>query len=1180
MADLTINISSITQYYATGSAKKTGTGGGISYSSAHDALVAAREMANENTATPTGGTPADGSGSSRSGNDYQFFGSTYGSVSKSYATISSSQSGSTYQANVKCTKTRTSTIYQLKLNFNIPSGLTSDLISEATLKFTGTGSHSGDNYYAIAPASTTEQTSYQKFNNDVILSSEKRSLITSDTTEDYEYSINITEVLKKAVDMGAGWITLARAYNTAPSTDSRITLNSEVVPIIEVKYTYTKCSAPTNIKFTTSDITSQSTSGIVARSGEATIHWSAGSQGINNPINKYIIYYKAGSAPTTSDYTDTVEAISTATSADIALSNLERGTTYYVKIVTKGSIEGFDSDISNDSCNFTINRLPNSPTNVSYTPARVPSSGNLTFSITPGTDPDNQEVSIYYSTTDQQTPTKSNTTKLPSNNVVSGLRNKDNIYFWTFDGLEFSSSSTSASFVTNDSPSVSNVLMTSNDNYDPSTTVSGVTRKYAKVVNGSATVTYDTTHSGSIVSYNWIIEYIDGVTGTNFNSPNRTSQISSNSSFSGVNVVNYGVGFNKAYRLALTVTDDVGDTATDYSNVFGIPAAPTISNIFNKHDGENVSDAIATDFYYQLRFVYNVNNTGISSRYLLYTTDPNFNNGIQTMSINGSDQSDVDLPTNLTHGEKYYFKIRYILDDINDEIYSDTDSSVPYTRAKDITPNSITITPQNSDKVKPYSDSIITLELSLQNMLNWSSNFDVSSNPNDIYSFEFFTSRNNTDYTISNIEVNTEQSSASSGQAIVVININDITTTQWETFFGYGPNNIEENSTNRPLFLIVHTQNSFGEDFPRSVPFSLDFKEGIISNSNPVISIKTTSNSFIDIPIGSGTGNYNDDNRYSLFQGQQIQFTISNVRVYTQQTLKVWLDNLMIEPDTFINPTWSTVSGTGGDRDTYTTNISFTYTIPEIKESSNIDFNIMLRLNNNESKSITHDNLKICKFRRFDISMVRPTITSIEETSTNVFKIHYKIEDCGGDTNVAAGFSAETKQGGFSDIKISFYRSATLSQGYEAFGNEDDAKGLSLNGKDVSKTDSNPITGSPQTLYFGLKVTFTLNFIEISSNIPYGTKIIDSEVYKDLYIFYRESPNLLYGKNFFVLNSKYPSDNRDDQLLEICPSQYVLDNETKYRTKIYFNQNGDTYFELDRSNGDLKINCGSWGSNS
>jgi len=69
-------------------------------------------------------------------------------------------------------------------------------------------------------------------------------------------------------------------------------------------------------------------------------------------------------------------------------------------------------------------------------------------------------------------------------------------------------------------------------------------------------------------------------------------------------------------------------------------------------------------------------------------------------------------------------------------------------------------------------------------------------------------------------------------------------------------------------------------------------------------------------------------------------------------------------------------------------------------------------------------------------------------------------------------------------------------------------------------------------VYFGVIVTVTLRFTSIDGAFPDGTNSYIYS-YQNQKVLYRATPNLLYGKNYFVLNATTPASGVTDQILEL-----------------------------------------------
>jgi len=112
------------------------------------------------------------------------------------------------------------------------------------------------------------------------------------------------------------------------------------------------------------------------------------------------------------------------------------------------------------------------------------------------------------------------------------------------------------------------------------------------------------------LTYDW--RFLTG-TATSSSTPSTEENIFGHAaSYSNFDVTTGGVGFNNSYRLQLTITDDLGETATLAStNTFCIPAAPTIV-IYNQKANSNVSTANSTHFGRYIRVKYSEENNGLA----------------------------------------------------------------------------------------------------------------------------------------------------------------------------------------------------------------------------------------------------------------------------------------------------------------------------------------------------------------------------------------------------------------------------------------------------------------------------------------------------------------------------------------------------------------------------------------
>jgi len=179
-------------------------------------------------------------------------------------------------------------------------------------------------------------------------------------------------------------------------------------------------------------------------------------------ISDYTVYWNVDSAPTASSYIGSA-SISASPYTFTIPSNAIRGSTYYFKIITNGSVSGYNSDISAAEATVIVNSLPAAPT-VTSSSSRVPSTGGtVTFTVTAGGDVDtSQTKTLYYATAPDGAKTLF-TSPLTTPTLTTAI----NYYFWTYDGLEYSSLYTNKTITVNVAPSISSFNMTAIATYTP-----------------------------------------------------------------------------------------------------------------------------------------------------------------------------------------------------------------------------------------------------------------------------------------------------------------------------------------------------------------------------------------------------------------------------------------------------------------------------------------------------------------------------------------------------------------------------------------------------------------------------------------------------------------------------------------------------------------------------------------
>ena len=1172
----TINISSVTSYYNSATKSTSGQKGVSGYSSAQAAKNAAKTAATNAANSVGAGTP--NSGGSSSTTDLKF-GSSYGSVSGGAGTPGAAMDPDegTYEGWCSYSSSRTSTMYQLKLKFTIPTGLTAANIQTATISFTATASHTTDTEYRIcAPKTTTEQTNYQKYGDTTIIDTSKYVSFTAPgNTNAKTYSLTITDIFKQCITNGQGWVTILLPRNT-PESSRIMTLSG--TPQITYTENYSACKAPTSISFTS----------IVKPGGTLTISWSGAESGTNNTISGYDIYYKIGSAPTMSSYTDMASVSSTSTSSSKSFTvpssaSNNRGNAFYAMVRTKGTAGASYYSSWKEGNGGKVNSLPGAPTIV-VDKSRIFSTGTtrVTFTtVTAGADDDTgQNLEVWYNT--DGTSWTGNNCKKATNGTYADLSAATTFYFKTWDGLEYSSGQATVTIAKNTKPVISNFSMEAITTYSPN---SG-SNAHAYVKNIKLTVPTITKYSsGSIVSYSWRF-----VTATCNNTPSSVQSPfgSSSTGYTNLDVTANGIGFNTSYKVRLVVTDDIGESsdAKDSSNIFCIPAVPNIA-IINQKSVSNVGTANSSHFGRYIRIYYKINNTNVNNTGLTRKLQYKLNSASTwtDLSITGTEYSDVDL-NSLSRSSTYNFRVVYTCNSIS----ANSGNTETRTRAMDMTPTNLTVIKQStSNYINPYTDTSFNISFEGQPNAFTNTNDTVEMSPNTTYSastktiyYATFKYGNNSAVNITN-----NAGSNRNGTVTIPMRLDNWSTADWISCInGSGstsaPNyNTSTTDGHYDITLTVTAKNSFGETFPQTKTVSLNFAEEIYTVGTASLEMKMSNNSWKAIP-----SSYNGKtglSRYQAFETQTLRINYSGLKTYANQTATISL----IETDKNNNSTtvgtkqitasdWTAPSGTGVNNHAYTltNNCQIEYKIPKTTATSyntlTKSYSLSIQLQNGKNGTCASgNNLNSIFIVRTNALTITPQATISSNFSltsatlnNNQFSINWSCSDFG---SINPSGTSTKYSSGYSSVSVQLKYSAMASSGYQNLGSAQTLTNCSAGSGSLSATANISL----DTIYIGAVLTVTQNFINIDGVAPAGTTVFTYTCLNQK-IIYKDVPNLLYGINFFALNANQPIEGKTDQVLELHSTK---DGTNQARNKIYFN-NADTYFAITGDG--LVIDCGSW----
>ena len=366
----------------------------------------------------------------------------------------------------------------------------------------------------------------------------------------------------------------------------------------------TACTAPTSISVNRSPATP----------GNITISWSGAKAGTLNAITKYRIYYAIGSSPTTnSSYQDSSDT--TATSGSITFNASSRGSTYYFKIATIGTVNGYDSGLSSTEATCIINQLPNAPAlNKS---SQVVTSGTSTFSITATAGAANigfTGQTVYYNNADSHTGqiavTSGSAFNIGGSNqkVMPAQGNSSTYYFWTYDGAEYSSATS----------------ITITRNTTPSASVDFTPTSYLAQGRAATTYEYVSSLTVSVNSNKPTIEvqllYGNSSSPTTvINLPNKTVTTGTSSSLGLYNINNllkdYYTGARLYFGLRVRAVDNYENGEWTNSTVYSIAAAPTTTTTWDSfYNSAEPSAQIVSGYCWNQICIKYLEDTSMTSR--------------------------------------------------------------------------------------------------------------------------------------------------------------------------------------------------------------------------------------------------------------------------------------------------------------------------------------------------------------------------------------------------------------------------------------------------------------------------------------------------------------------------------------------------------------------------------------
>ena len=406
---------------------------------------------------------------------------------------------------------------------------------------------------------------------------------------------------------------------------------------------YTKCSAPTRVYMDNT---------IVAPGSSTSVKWEGGRAGTNMSIAGYYVY-RATSASGTYERLSYVNG-SGAWYASVTAPTT-RGSSYYYKIVTHGSVNGYDSNLSTVYASVKANYLPSAPT-VSADRTSVPSTGGtVKFTVTAGSDSDGQTRTLCYATSSSGTKIKFTS---PLSVMISSAIT---FYFYTYDGIEYSPATTK-SITFNVKPSISSVTSSSLSSYNAwgGTGASSYQYGYAYAVTpkisanktGTLMVTAELEY-GNDTSSQFAKDY--DYSFPNYSMTSTSNVVLNNYDLHTAAVVKVAESIRQSYdvhwRLKFVLSDGLEQSNAVYWPADGyyytIAKSPTLTASYNQFADSNITGTNTGQVWRQVRMKF-YDDTSVTTISVAATAGGIVVSPTSTTSVNGDYRYvDVTLPDNI-----------------------------------------------------------------------------------------------------------------------------------------------------------------------------------------------------------------------------------------------------------------------------------------------------------------------------------------------------------------------------------------------------------------------------------------------------------------------------------------------------------------------------------------------------
>lgn len=915
---------------------------------------------------------------------------------------------------------------------------------------------------------------------------------------------------------------------------------------------YTACTAPTSVTASAS---------IVKQGSNVTINWSGAKAGSNNTISKYRVFYRNGSAPTTNTYDGYKDSAST--SVVITMSG-SRGNNYYFKVQSIGSVSGYSSGISSAYAISKVNQLPSTPTVIPNKTIVPSGGGSVTFTLS-ATDPDSQTTSFYYSTSAGGTKTK-----ISSGDSIN-ISNTITYYFYSYDGLEYSSSYTSKTITKNIKPIISISSQGAGTLYTSDLLTNDSYKNFYTQVTGIATLSktestiawygrYATIPvSGAVSSWTTVDLGVN-------NNTTVTHDLSSNNVFKTLD--------NIVYQIGAKCNDGIEDSDIVWDNTnFVIAPVPTISNFINQYGTSNVDYSTANHFYNQASIVA-TKDSSVTSVTTSITNNATVSTLLDTISnykTNGYFKINI-TNTNINTVYTLTFTINRVIGSVA-KTFTITSAGLPY-KSGGTTLTSFDISSQ-TDILRPYSDNgsfSITLYNFFETLSYGSAkkNYDGTELPTSCLSFDFIK-----DSKILNI-IPTYSNDSSDSNLYFIYN-KDFYKTQ--LLNGNNPLELDLETTNS-IDLRVTFKDVFGQSYTltKTNYLTLDFREPFINNDGFSLTVLREGTVATDniqegdvIQLSLDWQSYNAQVATIETYIYRSSTTISDLTTvswekYQNNSNYIWtIDTSEKSPTNLIR------SGTNANN----------YTVGQLNKSNYVYFKIITTING-QSKIYYINSYRITQ-KHISISKVGFSSINYDAENKQIKYAHTPYDSGGGDTPE----DITDTSGGIQTLEIGIqysidFNSESSEKKYISSTGTGSNNFIAL----ITRPSSNPektiadeesnITEYTQRFivenwsYYNIRLVFK-TIINSITKISYGEEAT----------IYNLAPTVSYRKNQIGINTKPENENRADGLTineNIEKTSAVIIQAISDKDNIYI-ISADNVLKIKMTDGSIDgaiIDCGTW----